>query len=203
MPLTGRGVYRRKGLAEEARSLDMTFLRKIGFFRCEAGKVWNCSWTSRGEPSGTVGYWREDYLGEPFLLWFSYKAKNDGEEWREVKYHVAIESTRCHFGGLRHWFICPLVVDGRACGRRCRCLYLAGTSGYFGCRECHRLTYQSRRNHREMFWELFGKHREYVENAGKKYRSPRGLIAKERRAHRIAIATLRMNHGLAALPFPF
>jgi hypothetical protein len=51
------------------------------------------------------------------------------------------------------------------------CLFYAGTNAenylpygaeYFGCRECHRLTYQSRRMHRDKIWEAYGKHREYI-----------------------------------------
>lgn len=41
----------------------------------------------------------------------------------------------CHYGGKRPYFRCP------GCGRRMRRLYLA--SGYFGCRQCHDLAYES------------------------------------------------------------
>ncbi len=43
----------------------------------------------------------------------------------------------------RWWFACPLVVNGRACGRRVRMLYLPPNGRYFGCRGCHDLTYRS------------------------------------------------------------
>jgi hypothetical protein len=35
-------------------------------------------------------------------------------------------TTRPHLGGLRWWFVCPLIVGGCACGRRCAKLYLHG-----------------------------------------------------------------------------
>jgi len=46
-------------------------------------------------------------------------------------------------GKLRWWFICPLVVNERPCGRRVRKLYLPGGGRYFGCRHCYNLTYTS------------------------------------------------------------
>jgi hypothetical protein len=58
-------------------------------------------------------------------------------------YHVGLEATRPRFGGLRWWFHCPLVVNGRHCGRRVGKLHLPPHGRYFGCRRCHRLTYTS------------------------------------------------------------
>jgi len=194
MPLTGRAVYSRKALAENAKAIDMTFLRAKGFFDCTAGTNWTSSWTRRGEPWGTVSYWREDCHGEPFLFWLSYNFRKEGDDWHPLKYAVEMESTRCHFGGVRHWFICPLVLNGRPCRRRCRALYL-GASEYFGCRECQRLTYQSRRNHRDKFWELCGKHDHYLEKAYSKYRTPRGRKAKARRCRMLALADHRRLYG--------
>lgn len=161
--------------------------------------LWTSSWTSRGEPSGAVNYWREDDQGEPLFLWFSYNVQKDGGDWRPVKYPVGIVSTRCHFGGLRHWFICPLSDDGRACGRRCRLLYLAGSAERFGCRDCQRLTYESRRNHRNKFWEVCDKHDDYVERAHLKYKPARGRKARERRARLLAIAERAASYGDAVI----
>ena len=73
-----------------------------------------------------------------------------------LDYRVGLETTRPHLGGLRWWFTCPLVVDGRACRRRCGKLYLDGK--YFGCRRCHDLTYTScRESHRfDSMWRQMG-----------------------------------------------
>ncbi|MBN9122903.1 MAG: hypothetical protein J0I06_27820 [Planctomycetes bacterium] len=59
-----------------------------------------------------------------------------------LDYSVRLVTTGCHLGGVRWWFVCPLVRDNVACGRRVRKLYLCGQ--YFGCRTCHNLTYRSR-----------------------------------------------------------
>ena len=46
---------------------------------------------------------------------------------------VPIFTTRCNFGGVRHWFGCP------SCGRRVAVLYLRGCA--FGCRGCCNVGY--------------------------------------------------------------
>lgn len=60
-----------------------------------------------------------------------------------VEQPVALTTTRPRFGGLRWWFTCPLVEDGRPCRRRAGKLYLPPRARYFGCRSCYRLTYTS------------------------------------------------------------
>lgn len=57
---------------------------------------------------------------------------------------IRLDSTPCHFGRERDWFLCP----GIGCGRRVAVLYLR--DGEFACRHCCRLAYQSQRE-RETF----------------------------------------------------
>jgi hypothetical protein len=58
-------------------------------------------------------------------------------------YRVRLTTTRPQFGGLRWWFICPLVQGGQACGRRVGKLFSPPGARYFGCRHCYDLTYTS------------------------------------------------------------
>jgi hypothetical protein len=60
-----------------------------------------------------------------------------------VDYNVRLTTNKTPWGKLRWWFICPLVVNERPCGRRVRKLYLPGGGRYFGCRHCYNLTYTS------------------------------------------------------------
>ena len=62
-----------------------------------------------------------------------------------MNYRVELVSTRPHYGGLRWWFLCPLIVAGHACQRRVRKLYLPPGGNYFGCRHCGELNYTSQR----------------------------------------------------------
>jgi hypothetical protein len=65
----------------------------------------------------------------------------------QLDYRVGLTTTRPRFGGLRWWFVCPLVVNGRSCGRRVGKLYLPPRGRYFGCRHCYDLTYTSCQEH--------------------------------------------------------
>jgi hypothetical protein len=61
-----------------------------------------------------------------------------------LDYKVFLATTRPRWGGLRWWFICPLLENGHTCGRRVRKLYRPRYGKYYGCRRCHNLSYVSR-----------------------------------------------------------
>jgi hypothetical protein len=89
------------------------------------------------EPSASVSY--RLTVGErngTLRLLYSTKSSN-----ADLDYSIQLVTTRCHLGGVRWWFICPLVTNGKVCNRRVRKLYLRGN--YFGCRHCHKLAYTS------------------------------------------------------------
>ena len=69
------------------------------------------------------------------------------KEATKLDYKAKLINTPCNFGGVRYWFICPLITNGRPCGKKVSKLYLAGGSKYFGCRHCHSLTYISCQEH--------------------------------------------------------
>jgi hypothetical protein len=64
----------------------------------------------------------------------------DGEK-HNLNYSVRLVTTCPHSGGLRWWFICPLVRNGAPCRRRVAKVFRRGR--YFGCRDCHGLAYRS------------------------------------------------------------
>lgn len=54
----------------------------------------------------------------------------------EYSYRISVNATACHYGGERHWFLCPL------CQKRSKKLYLH-SQGIFICRKCLNLAYSS------------------------------------------------------------
>ena len=60
-----------------------------------------------------------------------------------MDYRVRLVTTIPTYGGLRWWFICPLVRRDGGPPRRVAKLYLPPGSRYFGSREGHELTYTS------------------------------------------------------------
>lgn len=98
------------------------------------GSNFNTTWSRAGKEIGNMGVRAEN--GQ-VVLSYSWQ-KHDGESGR-LDYPVSLQTTSCHYGGVRYWFICP-AVD---CGKRVAKLYLGDK--YFACRHCYRLTYNSQR----------------------------------------------------------
>ena len=73
-------------------------------------------------------------------LYFYYSILQPDGSYRAVEYRVNLETTKCNYGGVRHWFKCPIEILG--CDRRVGMLYKVGD--YFACRSCFDLTYRSR-----------------------------------------------------------
>jgi hypothetical protein len=74
-------------------------------------------------------------------LWIAYTLPETEEQ---MHYRIRLGATWPHFGGVRWWLVCPLVTNGRRCGRRVTKLYIGSQWGrYFGCRMCWNLTYTS------------------------------------------------------------
>jgi hypothetical protein len=102
-----------------------------------AGRQFSWSWTSGGEPSGTI-----KVRSEVDAVVLMYQARSLlAAGWKSIEQRVPITWTNCHFGGRRPWFICSVRSNGRYCGRRVAVLYLAGES--FACRKCYGLAYAS------------------------------------------------------------
>jgi len=76
---------------------------------------------------------------DPYLH-FSYAILQPNGEYKDFEYKVNLVATPCKYGGVRHWFICPLSIGG--CGRQVAVLYKG--NDYFGCFRCFNLTYKSR-----------------------------------------------------------
>jgi hypothetical protein len=76
-------------------------------------------------------------------VWFGLQLPWSPGAEGEYELRIRLGVTRTPRGQPRWWARCPLAVGGRACGRRVLHLYLPSGARYFGCRACHRLTYQA------------------------------------------------------------
>jgi hypothetical protein len=94
---------------------------------------------SRTELTSAIGYEVNTLTKPPWVrLFYTFTERQD-----RLDYRIRLVTTRPRFGGLRWWFICPLLVSGRPCGRRVGKLHLPPHARYFGCRHCYDLTYTS------------------------------------------------------------
>jgi hypothetical protein len=129
---------------EHCLTLDANRLTRLGVLKdgtCLSGVI---SWPAGASGENRVGCQVCTLDGaEPWIrLYYSLTATGANEDYR-----VTLTTTRPQYGGLRWWFVCPLVVNGVACNRRLGKLYLPPGGRYFGCRRCHRLTYASCQEH--------------------------------------------------------
>ena len=134
----------KKRTVEECRCLDVADFRRKDLLRFGLHASGSLNWY-RGdnpEPIASVGYAVETMNQERPTLRVAYTLADTNQVF---DYRIPLAVTRPHFGGQRWWFRCPLVVNDRPCLRRARKLYLR--RGYFGCRRCHDLTYESAQEH--------------------------------------------------------
>ncbi len=132
----------KKAVVEDCRHLDANRWMRAGILKAGVWHGGRCIWYRDGErkeEAASMDYEVNTHAVPPWVRLF-YRFTESGFE---ADYRIILETTRPRFGGLRWWFRCPLVIEGRPCGRRVGKLYLPSGGRYYGCRHCYRLTYTS------------------------------------------------------------
>lgn len=138
----GRYYLSKKNTVEDSTKLSIAKLKEFGLLGGyhSTTLTWTWSLSGRKNSVGIVG----DVMNEPYVkLNYTITDRNAGEK-TDYDYKVGLTTTPCHYGGVRYWFICPLVRNGVPCGRRVGTLFLSSGGKYFGCRHCYDLSYESR-----------------------------------------------------------
>jgi hypothetical protein len=140
----GRWAGHRRALrVEECRFLS------VQSFREAVSKTISDELTRRGTLTWgngkTVSFRVELRGGEPGVC-LTYRPEGEGGG-SPRDYFVRLVTTSPPVGGVRWWFVCPLVVNGTPCRKRVSKLYLPPGSDFFGCRTCYGLTYRSAQEH--------------------------------------------------------
>jgi hypothetical protein len=148
----GRGNHyhwwrpRKKTVVEDCESLDANRWMREGILQAGVHKSGAWGWfrdEARTEQTSSIGYEVNTRDVPPSIrLFYTFTESKDA-----LDYRIPLVTTQPRFGGLRWWFICALVVNGRECGRRVGKLYLPPGARYYGCRHCHDLTYRSVQEH--------------------------------------------------------
>src|SRR3954447_24952733 len=97
-------------------------------------------WTYEGGAAPTATRGCEATLIDPADAWLRLQYRVNSEP---IDYRVRLVTTRPTYGGLRWWFVCPLVRRDAAPPRRAAKLYLPSGGRYFGSRAGYGLTYAS------------------------------------------------------------
>src|SRR5579883_3391737 len=132
------GWHRAKPRAEDHPRLTISALRRAGALRPGAVTAGTVTWRLGRGRTAAVGFGADPRDGHRPAVWLAYRVGGDPSP---VRYAVPLDATGTRAGGRRWWLACPLAADGRACGRRASDLYLR--RGYFGCRQCQELSYES------------------------------------------------------------
>lgn len=125
---------RKKAAVEDSLVLPIDQLRRS----LNPGILGRLTWTWPSGASSTIGFTTKR-IDNGSLLVLQYR----WQQIEQIELPIWLQSTSTGFGGRRWWFTCPLSRGGVACRRRCGKLYLPPGGKYFGCRECHALTYRS------------------------------------------------------------
>src|SRR5207248_2192427 len=130
----------KKTTVEDCLTLTAGELARDGVIARSPGSGW-LWWTNTatGEQTASLGYSRE-IIDDQVIVHLRYTVTRRGNEGVGVDESIALQTTPSAVGGVRWWFVCPLIVKGRACGRRVGKAYLPPGELYFGCRHCHDLT---------------------------------------------------------------
>lgn len=132
--------WSKKARVEGCTALDTTDLKRMKLLVPNtADRRGSLEWRRGGaeKPLAVVDY-RLTVNATAGALRLLYQMTQSNES---LDYSVPLVTTPCRLGGCRWWFRCPLTKNGTYCGRRVKKLYLRGR--YFGCRNCHELTYTS------------------------------------------------------------
>ena len=120
--------------------LSVSYLRKNGYFHgLVTGDIPTLCGGVKGGYHIIVSTLNKD---APYLHLSCSIMQSNGER-KDLGYYVDLVTTKCGFGGERFWFLCPITIDGKPCGKRVAVLYKG--NDFFGCRECHNLTYKSQK----------------------------------------------------------
>jgi len=145
----GRPSWSNRNTVEECKTVDIYWLARHDYF-CgfRRGSI---DWRNAvGEDYGSIELEVsvENLFDEGEYVRFIYAHTNmcTGEK-SHLDYKAKLVTTSCNFGGVRYWFVCPLITNGMPCSRRVGKLYLPPRAEYFGCRHCYNLTYRSQKEH--------------------------------------------------------
>ena len=119
---------------EDCLVLKMRDLTRGRYLRPDSWTGGSLQWTNSrtGEEIASVGFNADTVSGR-----FHLSYRHNGTP---VNCSLLLESSPCRFGGVRWWWRCT-------CGRRIVKAYLPSGASVFGCRTCHRLTYESAQTH--------------------------------------------------------
>ena len=135
---------RKKTTVEDCNALDANRWMREGVLKAGVRHAGSWRWTVPNGREESIDY--EVNTLDPassFVRLIYWSIPFGPQEKETFDYRVRLTTMQPQFGGIRWWFVCPLVVRGFPCNRRVGKLYMPPGGRYFGCRHCHKLNYAS------------------------------------------------------------
>ncbi len=143
----GRPSWTTRLTVEDCLPLAVESFRRSGTWKCASGTTGTTTWTSSQGLVGKVDYTIHRDGDAVAIRIHRQDARICGELRLLEESLIAVTTTRPHLGGKRHRFQCPMVREGKTCGRRVGRRYLPPGASVFGCRDCYNLTYWKSQTH--------------------------------------------------------
>ena len=143
----GRPCWSSRLTVEQCLALTVGSFRRSGTWECTSGTTGTSSWSV---PQGSLGkvYYAIHNDGYGLAIRIPRQDARLCGELRPLEESlIPVTTTRAYLGGKRHWFRCPMVREGKTCGKRVGRLYLPPGASVFGCTDCHNLTYWKSQTH--------------------------------------------------------
>ncbi|MFP4581586.1 MAG: J domain-containing protein [Candidatus Sumerlaeia bacterium] len=126
------------------RVLNMAQMHNIGVLHRGSNMVWTCRWNEGGTESSICYQMLKSPYDKSLKLRLRYKILDDkGQRLQLVDYTVPIKVSLSYKRKVWYWFVCPLTINGKPCGRRVRNIYFLPSSNYFGCKHCRDMMLRS------------------------------------------------------------
>lgn len=154
----GRPGWHRK--AEHCRQLDVRRWYRDGLLRPGISTSWVWTDGETGERLASIGFSVADHH-----INLSYSINGV-----PITQHVPIERTRCNYGGVRPWFLCP------RCSCRIAVLFLRANG--FACRHCQRIAYASQSD--DLCGRTWRRQAKLEARLGPHWRRPKGMHCRTR-----------------------
>jgi hypothetical protein len=128
--------YSTRSYTDDYLDLDIRLMNQRGWLN--KSNYQNLSWKRNGQEIGSIKFlvWtRVQFPEEIPNIKMRYNVRKNAGAWQELDYKINLTTTKCNFGGVRYWFICP------DCNKRVCVLY---ADILFKCRSCLGIVHKSR-----------------------------------------------------------
>jgi hypothetical protein len=154
-----KSKYDSKFMVEDVYTLNIRELQDLGLFYKHLGEITEIITPPSGQNAMRLSVWGRttvDWTGIIYIDVTFPRSKNNVPVIDEFNYTISTFPVKCARGGERLYINCPIVMEnGNQCDKAASILYLPPGEKMLGCRDCHKLTYDSTRKRKDSKTSIF------------------------------------------------